>query len=96
MKLPHYFITINLVYITIVLMLVLSHYDLSASLRRMKKLFDVKYAELDAMRQKELKWQSMQTRDFIRHDCQNMKRVGGFKEFQMNAPHPLYRIDGAW
>lgn len=35
-------------------------------------------------------------RDFIRYDCVNMVRIGGYEEFVMNSPDNLYRIDGAW
>ena len=40
--------------------------------------------------------QGVRTRDFVRYDCKNMVRIGGPPEYLKNAPHPLYRIDGAW
>lgn len=92
----NYLFMINLIYVTIILILVISHYDLSESLRRMKKVFEMKNAELDMLRRQDSKWQSIQTRDFIRYECQNIKRLGGLREYQRNAPDPLYRIDGAW
>ncbi len=36
------------------------------------------------------------TRDFIRYNCKNMVRIGGPPEHVLNAPHDLFRIDGAW
>lgn len=38
----------------------------------------------------------VQTRDFMRYECKNMKRIGGPAGYIKNSPHPLYRIDGAW
>jgi hypothetical protein len=38
----------------------------------------------------------VRTRDFIWHDCQNMKRIGGYAGYVKNAPNEHFRIDGAW
>lgn len=38
----------------------------------------------------------VRTRDFIRYDCENLKRIGGMSQYVANAPDPLFRIDGAW
>lgn len=36
------------------------------------------------------------TRDFMRYECHRLKRIGGHEKHIKNAPHRLYRLDGAW
>ena len=60
----------------------------------------LKYNDLKKLNQKQLNSNSkldyVQTRDFMRYECKNMKRIGGPADYIKNSPHPLYRIDGAW
>ncbi|RNA07952.1 methyltransferase 24 [Brachionus plicatilis] len=39
---------------------------------------------------------SIKLRDFMRYECRQRLRIGGEERFTVNAPDPLYRIDGAW
>ena len=38
----------------------------------------------------------IKTRDFMSYSCKNMTRIGGQSHLKKNAPHSLFRIDGAW
>lgn len=44
----------------------------------------------------ETKLDLIKTRDFMRYECLNQKRIGGLSKFVKNAPNPMYRLDGAW
>ena len=39
---------------------------------------------------------TIKARDFFRYECQNKIRAGGNQQLVNNAPHKLWRIDGAW
>lgn len=41
-------------------------------------------------------FKNVKTRDFIRYECIDLKRIGGLEQLVKNAPHNLYRLDGAW
>ena len=38
----------------------------------------------------------IKTRDFMRYECKNRVRIGGFKDYIKNTNDVLWRIDGAW
>lgn len=87
---------VNVIYITVIVLLILSHYDLSRSLEHMKNAFEVESVQINELKRVTLKRQSIRTRDFIRHECNEIRRIGGLKMYQESAPNPMYRIDGAW
>lgn len=62
------------------------------------KYLKLKYNDLNL--KLELKSKSkldyIKTRDFMRYECKKMMRIGGPSGYIKNAPHSLYRIDGAW
>ena len=87
---------LNVIYLTIILLLTISHYDLTRSLGILKRTYESKRKDIESLRIQAGKLEAIKTRDFIRHDCKLMRRIGGYESFRKNAPDPLYRIDGAW
>ena len=41
-------------------------------------------------------FENIKSRDFLRYDCKNLKRIGGNDTAKKNSPDNLWRIDGAW
>lgn len=38
----------------------------------------------------------LEVKDFKHYKCKHRKRIGGPEQYVLKAPHPLWRIDGAW